>query len=142
MSMAWRCPTPVPPGVAGLLQHRATTLEPQWDPTHRGLHRVVRGVPRDGPTLQVVEVLLRCLPTQEGAEREEGKREFKVLVGSTSIRLWGNRATQYMSLSLMTLNKGWHKQWFYLRNDPAAPSDLLWQLHRVGTEDVGVGSPR
>jgi hypothetical protein len=56
-------------------------------------------------------------------EREKGKkREFKVPVGSASIRLWGNRATQYMSLSLMTSNKGWHKQWFYLRNDPTAPS--------------------
>jgi hypothetical protein len=76
-------------------------------------------------------------------EREkEKKREFKVPVGRASIHLWGNRAAQYMSLLLTMSNKGWHKQWFYLRNDPAAPPfDLLRQLHRIGTEDVGVGSP-
>jgi hypothetical protein len=52
-------------------------------------------------------------------EREKGKkREFKVPVGSVSIHLQGNQATQYMSLSLTTSNKGWHKQWFYLKNDP------------------------
>jgi hypothetical protein len=43
-------------------------------------------------------------------EREKGKkREFKVPVGSASIRLRGNWAVQYMSLSLMMSNKGWHK---------------------------------
>jgi hypothetical protein len=34
-------PAPVPSGVAGLLRHRATTLEPQWDLAHRGLYRIV-----------------------------------------------------------------------------------------------------
>jgi hypothetical protein len=55
-------------------------------------------------------------------KREKGeKREFKVPVGTTSIHLWGNRVAQYMSLPLTASNKGWHKQWFYLKNDPAAP---------------------
>jgi hypothetical protein len=59
-------------------------------------------------------------------EREkEKKREFKVPVGSASIRLRGNRVAQYMSLSLTTSNKGWHKQWFYLRNDTAAPLSIF-----------------
>jgi hypothetical protein len=31
-----------------------------------------------------------------------------------------------MLLSLMTSNKGWHKQWFYLRNDPAAPLSIFF----------------
>jgi hypothetical protein len=43
-------------------------------------------------------------------EREKGKkREFKVPVGSASIRVWGNQAAQHMSFSLTTSNKGWHK---------------------------------
>jgi hypothetical protein len=54
----------------------------------------------------------------KSVEREKGKkREFKVPLGSMSIRLWGNRVAQYMSVSLTTSNKEWHKQWFYLRND-------------------------
>jgi hypothetical protein len=58
-------------------------------------------------------------------EREGKKREFKVPVGSMSIHLRGNQVVQYMSLSLTTSNKGWHKQWFYLRNDPTAPLSIF-----------------
>jgi hypothetical protein len=60
-------------------------------------------------------------------EREkETKREFKVPVGRASIHLRGNRAAQYMLLLLTMSNKGWHKQWFYLRNDPAAPLSIFF----------------
>jgi hypothetical protein len=31
-----------------------------------------------------------------------------------------------MSLLLVTSNKGWHKQWFYLKNDPAAPLQIFF----------------
>jgi hypothetical protein len=30
-----------------------------------------------------------------------------------------------MSLSLTMCNKGWHKQWFYLKNDPTAPLPIF-----------------
>ena len=42
-------------------------------------------------------------------------------MGCASIRLRGNRASEYMSIPLLKSNKGWHKLWFYLRNDPANP---------------------
>jgi hypothetical protein len=59
-------------------------------------------------------------------KREKGKkREFKVLVGTTSIHLRGNQVVQYMSLPLTVSNKGWHKQWFYLKNDPTAPLPIF-----------------
>jgi hypothetical protein len=37
------------------------------------------------------------------------------------IHLRCNRAREYMSLWLSSSNKGWHKQWFYLKNDTATP---------------------
>jgi hypothetical protein len=40
-------------------------------------------------------------------------------MGCVSILLRGNRA--YMSIPLLKSNKGWHKLWFNLRNDPANP---------------------
>jgi hypothetical protein len=59
-------------------------------------------------------------------EIEKGKKKkYMMPIGCASIRLRGNRAAQYMSLPLTTSNKGWHKQWFYLRNNPAAPLPLF-----------------
>ena len=49
------------------------------------------------------------------------KPDLAVLMGCVSIRLWGSRASEYMSIPLSKSNKGWHKIWFYLRNDAAAP---------------------
>jgi hypothetical protein len=31
-----------------------------------------------------------------------------------------------MSLSLTMSNKGWHKHWFYLRNDPTTPFSTIF----------------
>ena len=37
------------------------------------------------------------------------------------IQLWNNRVNEYPLMRLSTSNKGWHSQWFYLKNDAAAP---------------------
>jgi hypothetical protein len=44
-----------------------------------------------------------------------------MLMGCVGIRLRNNWAKDYISMKLSTSNKGWHSQWFYLKND-AAPS--------------------
>ena len=44
-----------------------------------------------------------------------------MLMGCTSIHLWGQRAAEYMPRQLSRSNKGWHSYWFYLTNDPTAP---------------------
>jgi hypothetical protein len=75
-------------------------------------------------------------------EREKGrKKEFKVPVGCASICLWGNRTAQYMSLSLTTSNKGWHKQWFYLKNDHAAPLLLFFDSFIESASKTWVWGP-
>ena len=42
-------------------------------------------------------------------------------MGCTGIQLQNNRVDEYPSMRLSTSNKGWHSQWFYLKNDIAAP---------------------
>ena len=42
-------------------------------------------------------------------------------MGCVSIRLRGKQSLEYMSILLSKSNKGWHKLWFYLRNDDDAP---------------------
>ena len=42
-------------------------------------------------------------------------------MGCAGIQLWNNRVGEYPSMWLSTSNKGWHSQWFYLKNDAAAP---------------------
>jgi hypothetical protein len=42
-------------------------------------------------------------------------------MGCSSIHLRSNWAREYMSLWLSSSNKGWQKQWFYLKNNTAAP---------------------
>ena len=38
-------------------------------------------------------------------------------MGCTSIQLQNNRVGGYPPMWLSTSNKGWHSQWFYLKND-------------------------
>ena len=42
-------------------------------------------------------------------------------MGCASIHLHNNRANDYLLMRLSTSNKGWHSQWFYVKDDVAAP---------------------
>jgi hypothetical protein len=50
-----------------------------------------------------------------------------VSMGCTSIHIRGNQAKEYIPVRLSTSNKGWHSQWFYLKNviATAAPRHVL-----------------
>jgi hypothetical protein len=47
---------------------------------------------------------------------KEGSRA--VTIGCTNLRMKQGRGDDYILVSLTSLNSGWHKGWFYLRNDP------------------------
>jgi hypothetical protein len=40
-----------------------------------------------------------------------------VRAGGCTLQLRSGRAQQYIPASLVSSNKGWQNQWFYLRND-------------------------
>ena len=42
-------------------------------------------------------------------------------MGCIDVQLQNNQVGEYPSMRLSTSNKGWHSQWFYLKNDIAAP---------------------
>jgi hypothetical protein len=48
-------------------------------------------------------------------------------MGCIGICLRNNWAKEYISMKLSLLNKGWHSQWFYLKNNasPALPEHAL-----------------
>ena len=51
-------------------------------------------------------------------QREKsGRQELHMPMGCAGIQLWNNRVDEYPSMWLLTSNKGWHSQWFYLKND-------------------------
>lgn len=52
---------------------------------------------------------------------KRSKVTYSVPMGCVSIRLRQSRASEYMPISLSTSNKGWHGEWFYLKNDSSAP---------------------
>ena len=54
-------------------------------------------------------------------KRRVRKQELHAPVGCASIHLCNNRAGAYPLIHLSTSNKGWHLQWFYVKNDAAAP---------------------
>jgi hypothetical protein len=45
-------------------------------------------------------------------------------IGCANLWMKQGRVTDYISVTLTSSNSGWHKEWFYLRNDPefALPS--------------------
>ena len=49
----------------------AAASQSQWDPAHGGVHRPMRGVPRDQPPLRSMEVLLRRHPLEEEGEEQQ-----------------------------------------------------------------------
>jgi hypothetical protein len=51
----------------------------------------------------------------------EKRVELSVLIGCTSIHLQSGHAARYIPIALTKSNKGWHKLWFYLKNDATAP---------------------
>jgi hypothetical protein len=65
-----------------------------------------------------VKVLLCCLLAKE---EEEEQDELSVPMGCASIHLRGGQASGYNPIALTKSNKGWHKLWFYLKNDAATP---------------------
>ena len=42
-------------------------------------------------------------------------------MGCVGIQLRNNWVSEYPLMRLSTSNKGWHSQWFYLKNDVVAP---------------------
>ena len=54
-------------------------------------------------------------------KKREKRQELSVPVGCASIHLRNNRVNEYPSMRLLTSNKGWHSQWFYIKDDAAAP---------------------
>ena len=42
-------------------------------------------------------------------------------IGCASIQLRNNWVNEYPSMRLSTSNKGWHSQWFYVKDDAATP---------------------
>ena len=49
------------------------------------------------------------------------KQELHAPMGCAGIHLYNNRAEVYPLMRLSTSNKGWHLQWFYVKDDVAAP---------------------
>jgi hypothetical protein len=39
-------------------------------------------------------------------------------IGCTNLRMKQGRGNDYIPVTLTSSNSGWHKGWFYLRNDP------------------------
>ena len=72
-------------------------------------------------------------------QKKKKRPDLVLSMGCASIRLQGSRASEYMSIPLLKSNKGWHKLWFYLRNDAAAtPTDLHQLPSREGTGRVEI----
>ena len=44
-----------------------------------------------------------------------------MLMGCVGIQLWNNQVSEYLSMRLLISNKGCHLEWFYRKNDAAAP---------------------
>ena len=55
------------------------------------------------------------------SKKRVGKQELSMPTGCASIHLRNNRVNEYPSMHLSTSNKGRHSQWFYVKDDVAAP---------------------
>ena len=47
--------------------------------------------------------------------------ELHMPMWCAGIQLRNNQVGEYPSMRLSTSNKGWHSQWFYLKNNATAP---------------------
>jgi hypothetical protein len=76
------------------------------------------------------------------------KVRMAVRAGGCTLKLRSRRAQQYIPASLVSSNKGWQNQWFYLRNDDgvlppfsqrvvtAAGDNLRWGATRENQEKL------
>ena len=55
------------------------------------------------------------------SKRRVGGKEVNVPMGCASIHLRHTRSRDYPLMRLSTSNKGWHSQWFYVRDDVSIP---------------------
>jgi hypothetical protein len=64
---------------------------------------------------------------------EYDRPEVTMLMGCARICLRNNQAKDYISMKLSMSNKGWHSQWFYLKNDAAhsLPEHALLEVYRA-----------
>ena len=58
--------------------------------------------------------------TLQKKREKSGRHELYMLMGCAGIQLRHNQVSEYPPMWLSTSNKGWHSQWFYLKNDAAA----------------------
>jgi hypothetical protein len=76
--------------------------------------------------------------------------DLAVPIGCASIRLWSSHASEYMPIPLRKSGKGWHKFWFYLKNDDAAPLPIfsgcsikealdIWRYRPIATTQRKLG---
>ena len=66
-------------------------------------------------------------------KRWAGKQELHAPVECAGIHLRHHRAGAYPLMRLSTSNKGWHSQWFYVKNDAAAPLPVFTGRYIVET---------
>ena len=64
--------------------------------------------------------LWRYFFTVSLSKRRVGGKEVNVPMGCASIHLRPSRSKAYPLMRLVTSNKGWHSQWFYVRDDLSA----------------------
>ena len=64
--------------------------------------------------------LWRYIFTVSLSKRRIGGKEVNVPMGCASVHLRHTRSRGYPFMRLATSNKGWHSQWFYVRNDLSA----------------------
>ena len=68
-------------------------------------------------------------------KRWVGKQDLHTPVGCASIHLRNTCAGAYPLMRLATSNKGWHSQWFYVKNDAAAPLLVFTGRYIVETSE-------
>ena len=54
------------------------------------------------------------------SKRKVGGKDVSVPMGCASIYLRSTRSREYLLMRLSSSNKGWHAQWFYVRDDLSA----------------------
>ena len=58
--------------------------------------------------------------TLQKKREKRGRQELHMPMGCAGIQLWNNRVSEYLLMRLSMSNKGWHSQWFYLKNGATA----------------------
>ena len=61
--------------------------------------------------------------TLQKKREKSDRQELHMPMGCAGIQLWNNWVDEYLYMRLSTSKKGWHSQWFYLKN---ALPPLCW----------------